>query len=185
VLEIACGTGLWTRHLVRYADAITALDASPEMIAINRARLGDERVRYVLTDIYAWQPDERYDAVFFGFWLSHVPPARFRAFWELVRACLAPGGRVFLVDSLYSESSVARDHGLEGREATAALRRLNDGREFRVVKVFYEPAELAARLGTLDWQAEVRGTANYFPYGWAAPAAGARPCRPPASGTSG
>jgi hypothetical protein len=29
----------------------------------------------------AWRPDRRYDVVFFGFWLSHVPLERFAAFW--------------------------------------------------------------------------------------------------------
>ena len=47
VLELACGTGLWTQHLVRYAAAVTALDSSPEVLVINRARLGAAGVRYV------------------------------------------------------------------------------------------------------------------------------------------
>jgi hypothetical protein len=29
-------------------------------------------------------PDRRYDVVFFGFWLSHVPLERFDAFWSMV-----------------------------------------------------------------------------------------------------
>ena len=41
VLELACGTGLWTRHLVGYADTLTAVDGSEEVLAINRARVGD------------------------------------------------------------------------------------------------------------------------------------------------
>ncbi|MDX1388339.1 MAG: class I SAM-dependent methyltransferase, partial [Acidobacteriota bacterium] len=36
VLEIACGTGNWTERLAPRATRLTALDASPEMIAINR-----------------------------------------------------------------------------------------------------------------------------------------------------
>jgi SAM-dependent methyltransferase len=38
VLELACGTGLWTQQLVRYADRVTAVDASPEVLELNRAR---------------------------------------------------------------------------------------------------------------------------------------------------
>ena len=30
VLELAAGTGNWTRHLVRHADRVTAVDAVPE-----------------------------------------------------------------------------------------------------------------------------------------------------------
>src|SRR6188508_1532178 len=47
VLELACGTGLWTQHLVRFADSVTAVDSAPEMLALNRERLGEGRVQYV------------------------------------------------------------------------------------------------------------------------------------------
>ena len=40
VLELACGPGTWTPQLLRYASAVTAVDASPEMIAIASSRVG-------------------------------------------------------------------------------------------------------------------------------------------------
>src|SRR5215470_18111653 len=40
VLEIACGTGLWTEALARWADTVTAIDAAPEAVAIARDRAG-------------------------------------------------------------------------------------------------------------------------------------------------
>jgi ubiquinone/menaquinone biosynthesis C-methylase UbiE len=171
VLELACGTGLWTQHLARSASSITAVDSSPEVMAINRERLGIDsvdsvdNVEYVQADLFSWQPAKQYDVVFFSFWLSHVPPERFAAFWEMVRGALAPGGRVFFIDSLYSESSTASDHRLEGQEATTLTRRLNDGQEFRIVKVFYQPERLATQLDTLGWQAAAQATPHYFLYG--------------------
>jgi SAM-dependent methyltransferase len=39
VLELACGTGLWTRRLVGHADTVTAVDALPEVIELARAGL--------------------------------------------------------------------------------------------------------------------------------------------------
>lgn len=80
---------------------LTVVDASPEMLAMNRQRVRDPRVRYVTADLFEWQPDRVYDVVFFGFWLSHVPPDRFAPFWLLVNRCLAPGGRAIFVDNLY------------------------------------------------------------------------------------
>jgi len=164
-LELACGTGLWTQHLVRYAESVTALDASPEMLALNRERVGQGKVRHIQADLFTWQPDGRYDVVFFSFWLSHVPPDRFPAFWDLVRSCLAPGGRVFLIDSLYAANSTAVDHHLAGPESPIAGRRLNDGREFNIIKVFYRPEQLSARLAELGWRMVIKRTANYFLYG--------------------
>jgi len=84
VLELACGTGLWMVELAHHATSVTAVDASPEVLEINRARLREtgreNAVRYVEADLFGWRPDAAYDAVFFGFWLSHVPPERFEAF---------------------------------------------------------------------------------------------------------
>ncbi len=164
VLELACGTGLWTRHLVR-ADSVTALDASPEVLEINRARVSDPKVRYAEVDLLNWKPDGVYDTIFFSFWLSHVPPERFDDFWNLVQSCLAPGGRVFLLDSLYDATSTAADHTLEEADAETQTRRLNDGREFRIVKVFYPPEELARKLTGLGWRFDMQSTPNYFLYG--------------------
>jgi ubiquinone/menaquinone biosynthesis C-methylase UbiE len=167
VLELACGTGLWTEELARHAASITAVDASPEVLDINRARLQESRpevpVRYVRADLFDWRPDDVYDVVFFGFWLSHVPPRRFAAFWDLVRSALRPGGSAFFVDSLRTETgaekeSAPRDHTM--------LRRLNDGREFRIVKVFYDPLELEARLASMGWRSSVRTTGRHLLYGF-------------------
>src|SRR5262245_57964168 len=83
VLELACGPGTWTGHLLRRATDVTALDASPEMLAIAAARVRDDRVRFVQADLFTWRPDRRYDAVFFAFWISHVPPEWFESFWAL------------------------------------------------------------------------------------------------------
>jgi demethylmenaquinone methyltransferase/2-methoxy-6-polyprenyl-1,4-benzoquinol methylase len=44
-------------------------------------------------------------------------------------------------------------------------RRLNDGRTFEIVKIFYEPDELQERLATTGWKGYVRGTDNFFLYG--------------------
>jgi hypothetical protein len=41
---------------------------------------------------------------------------------------------------------------------------LNDGREFDVFKIFYDPAELTERLWALGWRFRVRETSRYFIY---------------------
>jgi ubiquinone/menaquinone biosynthesis C-methylase UbiE len=86
-LEIASGTGTWTRRLLQHAATVTALDSSPEMHDLSREKLGKgARVRYIEADVFSWQPDAQYDVVFLSNWLSHVPPASFERFWALVRS---------------------------------------------------------------------------------------------------
>lgn len=165
ILELACGTGKWSEQLLPYASELTLVDGSSEMLAIATARLGAAPVRTLVADLFTWEPAEQADVVFFGFWLSHVPPDRFDGFWALVDRCLAPGGRVFFVDSRYTPASTAVDHILPEPHAGIVQRRLNDGREFQVVKIFYDPADLAGRLFRLGWQIDVRQTERYFLYG--------------------
>lgn len=173
VLELAAGTGIWTQRLRRTAAHLTAVDASPETLAINRERLSagsaqgssTGSVEYVVADLFSWQPQQAYDSVFFGFWLSHVPPNRFRAFWSMVQSALKPGGRVFFVDSRYHPEGTAHDHTLGAADDTTLSRRLNDGRTYRIVKVFHQPAALTSQLAALGWTAAISLTPTYFLYG--------------------
>lgn len=165
ILEFAPGTGLWSQRLRPHATHLTLADGSREMLARAAARLGDPRVRCIQADILSWEPRERYDTVFFSFWLSHVPPERFDDFWRLVRASLAPGGRVFFIDSLYDSHSTAKDHRLPAASSAQLSRRLNDGRTFRIYKIFYEPAQLEERLARGGWSATVRQTPRFFLHG--------------------
>jgi demethylmenaquinone methyltransferase/2-methoxy-6-polyprenyl-1,4-benzoquinol methylase len=161
VLELACGPGTWTPRLLRHADTLTAVDSSPEMLAIAAKRVGDDdRVRFLRADIFEWLPDRRYDAVFFGFWLSHVPLDRFRAFWATVGECLTPTGRVLFVDDAYRTF----DELIEG-ESDTVQRRLEDGTPFRAVKVPHTAAGLEERLTKLGWEIAVHQTAGPFFWG--------------------
>jgi SAM-dependent methyltransferase len=164
-LELACGTGLFTRLIAPRVASLVAVDASPEVIALNRARVANRNVRYVQADLFAWTPEARYDFVFMGFWLSHVPRERFDPFWSMVRRALAPGGVACVVDSALDPTSTARDHPAPDAQSGVVTRKLNDGRQFRVVKIFHEPEDLNARLATLGFDARIARSPRYFIYG--------------------
>jgi ubiquinone/menaquinone biosynthesis C-methylase UbiE len=166
VLELACGTGLWTARLLQHAASITAIDAAAEVLELNRRRTQSPRVKYLLADLFNWKADKQYDVVFFSFWLSYVPPERFEAFRKLAADALKPGGRVFFIDSQYDSTSTAKDHQLTEKQSTRAVRKLNEGRQFQIVKVFYDIAELSGRLKELGWNCMVETTENYFFYGY-------------------
>ena len=170
MLELASGTGLWTRHLTRLAEHVTAVDGAAEVLALNRAQIGalgkSDSVSYVQADLFEWAPPrEAFDACVFAFWLSHVPENRFATFWETVATALRPGGRVLSIDSAHAERSKARDHTMPAEDSDTEQRRLDDGREFEIVKRYDEPAALRERLAELGWEADVRSTGEFFIYG--------------------
>ena len=160
VVELAAGTGLWTRRLVRFAERVVALDVNPEVLERNAARV-QGAVEYAIVDLFEWEPTERFDVCFFGFWLSHVPDDRFDRFWGTVRSALRPHGRVFLVDNVAGDPT----HAWPNTEHVET-RSLADGREFEIVKRRWRPDELAERVRPLGFELDLRRTRNgHFLYG--------------------
>ena len=169
VLELAGGTGWWTQRLARTADRLTVVDSSPETLDLNRNRVGRSDVDYVVADLFSWQPQRTYDVVFFSFWLSHVPRQRFSAFWSLVQTCLAPSGRVFVVDNRDPDRGGELDDAYVMRAGPDLdLRRLHDGSRYQVVEIFYEPDELRSLLDQEGWTAKI-GATPWFIFGDAQP----------------
>lgn len=165
VLEIACGTGWWTAQLAARAEQITVIDASSEMLERCRVRVEADgrsaaKLECLHSDIWEWRPERCFDAVFFGFWLSHVPEVRFDGFWEQVDAALLPGGRVFFVDSADPAGSSRAGYTAETSEAE--LRELNDGRRYQIVKRYFDPGWLRQRLAGIGWDFQVNRTAEFF-----------------------
>lgn len=153
VLEIACGTGLWTEALARVAKTVTAIDLAPEAVAIARDRVRANNVRFEVADIFSWETSARFDVIFFAAWLSHVPMSRFEGFWRLLGGLLAAGGRVLFIDQ-----------HVEGRDEETYLpgsdeiveRQLQDGSRYRIIKNFVDPERLERRLRGLGWECRMR-----------------------------
>jgi ubiquinone/menaquinone biosynthesis C-methylase UbiE len=172
MLELAAGTGNLTRLVARHAAQLTAVDTSPEVLAMNADKLGAERdgVEFVVADLFAWEPCTTYDAVLFGFWISHVPTDHWDAFWSLVRRCLRPGGSIWFCDSAdpelgwragvlpQPEARFLSGDGTIDAQIGTTERALPDGRSFRVIKRFYKPDELARQLLAAGIDAEVATT---------------------------
>jgi hypothetical protein len=120
----------------------------------NRTWSGVDRVEYVVADLFEYRPGTKHDLVFAGFWLSHVPTARFSSFWSMVGEALVPGGRVVMVDDGVRDAQGVPRFASDPSGSDAS-RRLPDGREFTIVKIAYDPDELEARLAALGWEARV------------------------------
>ncbi len=166
IVELACGTGIWTEEILRHpVEELLCIDAAPEMLEIHAARIDDPRVRRERHDLFTWEADDRYDAVIFAFWLSHVPPVRFAEFWGTVERALKPGGRVFFVDD--DHRAEADEERIPDAEVPTVLRKLNDGTPHVAIKLCYEPKTLAGALAELGWDAGVCSVGRRFLWGTA------------------
>ena len=153
VLEIACGTGLWTEALAGLADTVTAIDAAPEAVEIARDRVRSANASFEVADVFSWTSDARFDVIFFSAWLSHVPANRFEQFWQSLRGLLAEDGRVLFIDEHVDERE--KEAYVAGRDEVVE-RRLRDGGTFRVIKNFVDPERLELRLRRLGWDCAIR-----------------------------
>ena len=161
IVELAAGTGWWSPLLASKGD-LSLYDAVPATLDRARERLVAHQLRAHLHIRDAWaEPDRAVDAVFTGFWLSHVPRARLDDFLTIVRRWLKPGATFAFIDSLPDPQSSAADHPAPTDDTS--VRRLADGREFTIVKVYYEPAELVAALTRAGFvEAQVLATGRFF-----------------------
>jgi demethylmenaquinone methyltransferase/2-methoxy-6-polyprenyl-1,4-benzoquinol methylase len=172
VLELGCGSGLWTRRLApRGRDRYVAVDSSPTMLRLNRERTADPRIEYVEADLFSWAPviERRFDLAFMAFFLSHVPPERFEEFWSRLRSWLAPDGRVFVVEDREGPRRPYSSDVVAGGPEYAHRRRLSGDRQYTIVKRFWSPDELGAAIGALGWETDLIGTGEHFLLGTARP----------------
>lgn len=172
VLEVACGTGYWTELIAPVASSMVAVDAAPETLRLAGARVASGRVEFVEGDAYALPNDRApFTGAFAGFWFSHVPRRRRRAFLQDLGARLAPGARVVLLDNRFVDGSSTPLAEQDGEGNTYQRRGLGDGSSHLVLKNFPAEAEL------LELVAGVGTAATYtaFTHYWALEYAAARP----------
>lgn len=158
ILELACGTGFWTETLLQMGRSVTAVDAAPEMLEIARKRLGEERITYQQADVFRWEPAQEFDLVFFANWLSHVPPESLDDFLSKVRRDVHTGGQIAIVD----QHAPSADDKNVAKADIYATRPLSDGREFTIVKAFYDLADLEKKLERLGFEVSVNKFTDTF-----------------------
>lgn len=133
-LDVACGTGFLTRHLL---GEIVGLDQSESML--EEARRQAPRATFVQGDALELPfEDESFDRVFTGHFYGHLEPPERERFLEEARR-LAP--ELVVVDS-----ALRPDVSPEEWQA----RILNDGSRWKVFKRYFEPDGLAVELGGGD-----------------------------------
>jgi len=96
ILEIGCGTGLFTHEICKTGNHITAIDISAELLELARQRVCCENARFVLGNAYATGfPADSFDALVGSSCLHHLDIAQaLREFYRLLK----PGGRLMFTE---------------------------------------------------------------------------------------
>jgi SAM-dependent methyltransferase len=134
-LEIGCGAGEFSHALADCSGRVIALDLSPEMIRVARAR-GPARsnLEFQLADASTWPfPSERFDCIATIAALHHLDA---RSLLPRMRDALRPGGVLLVLDLVSNHGLLDLLRSAHAVAVSGALRlahtgRLRDSRELR------------------------------------------------------
>ena len=170
VLELACGTGYWTDVIAERAAHVTALDVNDEVLEVARLKKNAGKVSFLRGNAYEIPfQGRRHEALFAGFWWSHVPLEKLDAFLAHATASVAPGALMAFLDNRYVAGSSTPVSRTDPAGNSYQSRRLDDGSTHEVLKNFPSESELIQRASKHGWGANVDLFLHYWLLTWWAP----------------
>ena len=126
-LEIGCGTGAFARLLAKRSKRVVALDLSPEMIRVARARSSQfENLEFHLADAMTWDfPQSELDFICSIATLHHLDQRRLLV---KMKDALRPGGVLVVLDLVESDRLVERILEVVASGVSGSLRLLHNRR---------------------------------------------------------
>ncbi|MFX0082859.1 MAG: class I SAM-dependent methyltransferase [Candidatus Hodarchaeota archaeon] len=149
VLEVACGTGFWTKTIAAVSKFITAVDINDEVLQIAKnRRIPSDKVVYVQDDVYKLNKiQNNFSAGFAGFWWSHILKSKLSSFIALFHSKLQPNALVVFIDNRRVKGSSTRISRIDIHGNSYQIRKLEDGREYEILKNFPTKREIHDTLG--------------------------------------
>jgi len=150
VLDLACGTGYWTRVMSQTAARITASDIAPEALIEARKKEYGCEISFVQADMFAHSfGDSSFNLVALGFWFSHHPRQRYDQLFDVLTRPLNKDGLIWMIDNNPpAEGSVEMSCQIDEFGNNYKHRYLSDGRSFVILKNYFSRKELETILGS-------------------------------------
>jgi SAM-dependent methyltransferase len=164
VLDVACGTGYWTRRIAARAKSIVGCDLSDAVLRLAKERQPQATpAHFVVGDAFALERiGGQFDAAFVGFWWSHLLREDVRRFLLGLHRRLPAGSPVMIVDNRYVSGSNWPVTRADVHGNTYQSRRLRNGVEYEVLKNFPTSTELLDAIASTGGRAPRVDELTYY-----------------------
>jgi demethylmenaquinone methyltransferase/2-methoxy-6-polyprenyl-1,4-benzoquinol methylase len=146
LLEVACGSGYWTRVAAATAKAILATDRNLSPLELARSKNLGSHVAFVRADAFALPTQAcLFEGGMAHFWWSHVSLADQQRFLRHFACKLRSRAKLLMMDNNFAPGStpISRRDALGN---TYQRRRLASGDDYEILKNFPTGAELRRSL---------------------------------------
>ncbi|MFX1587573.1 MAG: methyltransferase domain-containing protein [Promethearchaeota archaeon] len=149
VLEIACGTGYWTKTIAPVSNFTIAVDINEKVLQIAKIRgIPSDKVNFIQDDVFSLNKvQNNFSAGFAGFWWSHILKSKLKRFLAVFHSKLQPDALLIFFDNRRVEGSSTPISRIDIDGNTYQIRKLEDGREYEIVKNFPTKKEIIENLG--------------------------------------
>jgi len=137
VIEIACGTGYWTKVISETAKSIFAVDINDTVLEIAQSKKYKAPTTFENADILnLTKLKEKFDSGFGGFIWSHIPKQNLNVFLSGFISKISPGGLVVFVDNQFVKGSNTPIDSKDEYGNTYQIRKLSNKNNYKVMKNF-------------------------------------------------
>jgi demethylmenaquinone methyltransferase/2-methoxy-6-polyprenyl-1,4-benzoquinol methylase len=139
VLEIACGTGYWTRQIAHAASSVFAIDINESVVTLAKQKNHSDHVSFAVADMFSLKVNTKYDALFGGFIWSHILLEQLDYFLQTLTNFIKSDGLIVFIDSKQIKGGIhdsANTSKVDKFGNTFQTRRLENGSTHLVLKNF-------------------------------------------------
>jgi len=156
VVEIACGTGYWTKTIAESCHHILATDVNEEVLTIAKGKAyGPASIHFKQIDLWQLEKeDTNFDSVFGGFIWSHILKTDIPKFLKKLQNQLTTNGELIFIDNKYVEGSSTPISRTDADGNTYQIRRLQNGEVYEVLKNFPTREEIAKLIAPFKLEME-------------------------------
>ncbi len=143
IIDIGCGSGYWMQNYYKKCSSFTFLDQSKNMLQLCKMRTEqykiDDKCKFINDDIFKHKflEDEKFDCAAAGFLVGHFPKVYEEYFFNVLKKILNKGSKILIIENTWNDKRAKKQN-----KEDIAVRNLDDGREFKIYKKYYNQYEL-------------------------------------------